>query len=364
MAGSIALKVVKVGFASDVENRIKSLNSLGYAGTNDWVLLYWVETKNAGRHEYDTHKLLSGYASPRAYEREGRRVDCLETFACDAPRALEALRKTVSTILSEWVNKGALNQYLFEPKTGGSFVRNSGDRKVESAKPLNRSPKSSPIGDKISMTANNTKSHEGDQTPSVQNDSLFKSAELGDVEAQYILGEIYLDGIESGGAYLQQDYAKALHWCRKAADNNHATAQLQLATMYMEGKGVPEDLEEAYAWATISVVGNELGSIDLRDKIEDLLSSSNNLAGGVIRAAEYLDRILKKQLGRSTQVHRPTQGDAANEPDVTEESTHSFTAVCPACGKLNRIRVSDVHRKPMCGHQSCRSSLVGAAEVY
>jgi TPR repeat protein len=35
------------------------------------------------------------------------------------------------------------------------------------------------------------------------------------------------------------DYAEALKWWRKAADQGHVGAQLDLGTMYREGHGVP-----------------------------------------------------------------------------------------------------------------------------
>jgi hypothetical protein len=358
LAGSLTLKVVKVGFATHVENRITSLNSLHYAGGTDWVLLYWAETKNAGRHEYETHKILSAYASPRTYTREGRKIDCLETFACDAPRALEALRKTVSTISKEWVDEEAINAYLFESVTGGSFVRKTGVRKVESAVPLNRSLPSNRCAEKTNTTAIKPNSVQGIQHSSSSDISLIDSAENGDIEAQYTLGEIYLDGLESGGAQLQQDYAKALKWCRRAAENNHATAQYQLATMYKEGKGVQTDLQEAYAWATIAMTGYEPSSIELRNRLEVLLIKTNKLAAALTRAAKLLEEIQLKHLGKATQDNESTQGGALF-PGSSRDNFNGFTAVCPECGKLNRIRAVDANRRPICGHQDCRASLVG-----
>jgi hypothetical protein len=58
---------------------------------------------------------------------------------------------------------------------------------------------------------------------------LIKKAEKGDADAQYQLAEMYA---EAQG--VDQDYAKASQWARKAADQGNAKAQYRLASiMYM-----------------------------------------------------------------------------------------------------------------------------------
>src|SRR5689334_10418785 len=47
---------------------------------------------------------------------------------------------------------------------------------------------------------------------------------------------------------MQQDYAEAIRWCRKAADLGDATAQVVLGNMYYYGQGVPQDYAEAVRW--------------------------------------------------------------------------------------------------------------------
>ena len=62
---------------------------------------------------------------------------------------------------------------------------------------------------------------------------LIKKAEKGDEAAQYQLAEMYA---EAQG--VDQDYAKASQWARKAADQGNAKAQYRLASiMYMELNG-------------------------------------------------------------------------------------------------------------------------------
>ena len=60
--------------------------------------------------------------------------------------------------------------------------------------------------------------------------ALLQRAERGDVEAQYRLAEMYA---EAQG--VDQDYAKATQWARKAADQGYAKAQYRLASIIYTG---------------------------------------------------------------------------------------------------------------------------------
>jgi TPR repeat protein len=56
-------------------------------------------------------------------------------------------------------------------------------------------------------------------------------------------GRRYFDG--SGG---EQDYAKAMEWYRKAADDGYAPAQDVLGQMYENGLGARKDYDKAFDW--------------------------------------------------------------------------------------------------------------------
>jgi TPR repeat protein len=45
-----------------------------------------------------------------------------------------------------------------------------------------------------------------------------------------------------------RDFAKALFWYRKAAEQGYAAAESQLGDLYQYGNGVPKDLVQARAW--------------------------------------------------------------------------------------------------------------------
>jgi TPR repeat protein len=68
-------------------------------------------------------------------------------------------------------------------------------------------------------------------------------AETGNPEAQHSLGEIYAEGKQ-----VRQDYAEAVKWYRKAADQGLAKAQYNLGVLYDIGQGVSKDEAEAAKW--------------------------------------------------------------------------------------------------------------------
>ena len=55
--------------------------------------------------------------------------------------------------------------------------------------------------------------------------------------------------LEDGlAAYQKGDYAAALQILRPLADQGNADAQFNLGSMYAEGRGVPQDLEQSAIW--------------------------------------------------------------------------------------------------------------------
>jgi uncharacterized protein len=72
-------------------------------------------------------------------------------------------------------------------------------------------------------------------------------AEKGQIEAQVELGSMYLEG-----RGVQQSYQEALKWFRKAADAGNAAAQFNIGLMYAKGLGVPRDYDEAINWFTLA----------------------------------------------------------------------------------------------------------------
>ncbi|MCZ6719489.1 MAG: tetratricopeptide repeat protein [Gammaproteobacteria bacterium] len=70
------------------------------------------------------------------------------------------------------------------------------------------------------------------------------SAEQGDQEAQYALGQAYASGMA-----VREDKLQAHNWWRQAAQNSHPPAQLKMAIIYFSGDGVKADIAIATEWA-------------------------------------------------------------------------------------------------------------------
>ena len=72
-------------------------------------------------------------------------------------------------------------------------------------------------------------------------------AEKGNADAQYNLGDMYVEGQE-----LIQNYKQAAKWYRKAAKQGHEHAQHKLGVMYGKGQGVLQDYVKAHMWLNLS----------------------------------------------------------------------------------------------------------------
>ena len=143
VAGSLDLKLVKIGFASDVDQRLATLNELEYAGAADWECLYWLNIVGAGQVEFDAQTKLKQYASPTTYMRNGKTVDCIETFSCGAETAIETVREYSNKNTSDWYADDLVYLYQFENIDGDGFARKGVDADIERAEPLYRSERTS-----------------------------------------------------------------------------------------------------------------------------------------------------------------------------------------------------------------------------
>ncbi|MEW5920802.1 MAG: MobP3 family relaxase [Bacillota bacterium] len=80
-----------------------------------------------------------------------------------------------------------------------------------------------------------------------------ESAKLGNVNAQYMLGRIYLESDSE-----HENVEKALQWLGKAADNGNALAQYAMGKLYLTGNHLEKDAVKAVELFTKSAVqGNQ-----------------------------------------------------------------------------------------------------------
>ena len=81
------------------------------------------------------------------------------------------------------------------------------------------------------------------------------TAEQGDAETQYLLGDLYRIG-----QGVEEDYAEAEKWYRRAAEQGHVEAQYWLGRLYENGLGFERDDSEAAEWykkAALRILGIE-----------------------------------------------------------------------------------------------------------
>lgn len=100
--------------------------------------------------------------------------------------------------------------------------------------------------------------------------ALREAAARGDARAQFIVASRYLDG-----QGVAQNLPKAAYWYQQSASRGLAPAQYRLATLFERGKGVPQDAATAMLWyeraaeggnikamhnAAVIAAGNEAGT--------------------------------------------------------------------------------------------------------
>ena len=100
-----------------------------------------------------------------------------------------------------------------------------------------------------------------------------QQAVAGDVKAQFALGGFY----EQGQKGLPPNYAESAKWYRKAAEQDHAGAQLYLGVYLAQGRGVDQDLVEALKWVLLAKRGNALdraAANETQGRLEALMTES------------------------------------------------------------------------------------------
>src|SRR5581483_4273179 len=106
----------------------------------------------------------------------------------------------------------------------------------------------------------------------------------GDVEAQLILGLMYLDG-----EGIKKDIKMALKWLTKSAVNGNANAQLLIGQLYFDGIGVCEKKKEtkAYSWF---IKAAEQGDVNAQLIVGHLLYEGNGVLKNVEEAFRWFQK--------------------------------------------------------------------------
>ncbi len=81
---------------------------------------------------------------------------------------------------------------------------------------------------------------------------MSKAAEAGNAGAQYALGKLYRDG-----THVEKDIQKAVAMFTAAAEQKNEFAAYQLGKLYLQGENIPKNVPEAVKWLTLSAdLGN------------------------------------------------------------------------------------------------------------
>lgn len=100
-------------------------------------------------------------------------------------------------------------------------------------------------------------------------DWIRKAAEQNHVSAQFMLGALY-----EKGRGLIQDYGMAHDWYLRAARKGNALAMERLGLMFARGRGIEQDLQQAYIWLNLAAARGDHEAEDERNKIHGLLSAT------------------------------------------------------------------------------------------
>lgn len=133
-----------------------------------------------------------------------------------------------------------------------------------------------------------------DRDPAAGEAWMRSAALAGNVEAAYLLGDRYVKT-------QRPDFAEAANWYRRAAEAGHQAAARALASLYLTGNGVAEDVEEGARWLRASAnAGNQDAQIDLANLVLGGAGEPDDrasLAGWFEAAASSGDLIAAFNLG-------------------------------------------------------------------
>lgn len=99
---------------------------------------------------------------------------------------------------------------------------------------------------------------------------------------------------EAGVAYKEGDYKTALVHLRPLAEEGDLGAQLFLATMYEDGRGVPRDYVQAYKWYTITAVEGDQTFLIFRLRVAENMTPAQ-IAEAQKLAHEWTEAYDKRQ---------------------------------------------------------------------
>jgi len=107
--------------------------------------------------------------------------------------------------------------------------------------------------------------------------------------AQFIMGACYHEGKE-----VPKNYAEAVKWYRKAAEQGEAVAQWHLGAFYCKGEGVQQDACLAYMWFNLAIAQGFKTAIMDKEMITERMSMEQ-IAEAQKMSREWLQKREKEE---------------------------------------------------------------------
>lgn len=118
------------------------------------------------------------------------------------------------------------------------------------------------------------------------------AAESGNVNAQYNIAVMYLNGIG-----MVKDPAEAVTWFVRAAENGDPPSQYTLAVLLFNGQlGVPQNVPQAYKWFTLAGAAGHQTAAANAVLVQELLPA-NDIAAMQEDARRWIDKFNQRQSG-------------------------------------------------------------------
>lgn len=126
---------------------------------------------------------------------------------------------------------------------------------------------------------------------------IARAADEGNTAAQYALGKLYRNG-----EYVPRDLAKAVELFTQSAEQKNEYAAYQLGRLYMSGEDIPKDIDAAVKWLTFSAnLGNQFAQYALAKFClagEDVTRDIDRAVELFMQAANQKNEYAQYQLGK------------------------------------------------------------------
>lgn len=121
IAGSRAARLIKIGTAIDIEQRLRNLRYQEYGNIRDWVMLFTARVKNGGEVERNALHLLKHCQVIRTYDKDGSPQDAAELLRTGFSEAWSAMQTAIrASGASEQWRSSKCKEYEFQYSSAGA----------------------------------------------------------------------------------------------------------------------------------------------------------------------------------------------------------------------------------------------------